>query len=200
MKEIGRPKGFKQPKEWRVQRGVEQRKYLENNPKMKNRLGEATKGKTWEIFFGVKLAKKKRENLINRNKLGQSKKTRLKLSQLHKRLWKDPKYAINFFKKLARKPNKDELYLNNILKNYFPNEWKYVGDGKIWIDGRNPDFINNNGKKIVIEYNGFRLKHTKEYDRKKTLHYKKYGFKTINIYPKELKNEKELVDRIKMVI
>ena len=52
-------------------------------------------------------------------------------------------------------PTNDEKYLDAILQLNFPHEWKYVGDGNFWIEGRNPDFVNCNGKKIVIEYNGF---------------------------------------------
>jgi len=115
----------------------------------------------------------------------ESEATKEKQRQIKKEAWKDPIYARRLSIAIGRKPNQDELYIDAILQLNFPAEWKYVGDGKFWIEGRNPDFVNVNGKKIVIEYNGF-YRHTQEKDEAKTQHYAKYGFKTVNLYPKDL--------------
>jgi len=128
-----------------------------------------------------------------------------KMAIIHNEQWKNPEYAKRIRKAQGAKPNRDELYLDAILQLNFPNEWKYVGDGEIWIDGKNPDFINCNGTKIVIGYNGFKGKtkegqafgHTPEKDQAKTVHYAKYGFKTLNICPIGLKDEKELAEKIR---
>jgi hypothetical protein len=124
-----------------------------------------------------------------------------KMSQKKKDSWRNPLYAKKQSITIGRKPNQDELYVDAILQLDFPNEWKYVGDGKFWIEGKNPDFVNVNGKKIVIEYNGFRaidrtgkiFGHTEEKDQAKTYHYAKYGFKTINLYRKDLNNLEEIL-------
>lgn len=86
------------------------------------------------------------------------------------------------------KPSNPERYLDAILQLNFPHEWRYTGDGKILIEGKNPDFVNINGRKILIEYNGF-YTHTPEKDKQKTEHYAKYGWTTINLYPIDLKEE-----------
>ena len=154
----------------------------------------SNKGKHWKV------SKEGRKNLSKGHEgLRHSVETinRMKISA--RQVWSNPEYAESRFRKLGIKPNQDELYLDAILQLNFPKEWKYVGDGKVWIEGKNPDFINCNGKKIVIEYNGYKGhgQHTLEKDQAKTEHYAKYGFKTINIYPKELKNESLLVETIK---
>ena len=66
----------------------------------------------------------------------------------------------------------------------------------MWIEGKNPDFINCNGKKEIIEYNGH-WKHTKEKDDAKVEIYKKYGYRTLNLYPLDLKNVAVLIDKIR---
>ena len=115
--------------------------------------------------------------------------------QKHKGLWQNEEYAREMGRKFTVKPSTSEKYLLTFLDRRFPHEWKYVGDFKFWIEGRNPDFINVNGKKAVIEYNGH-WKHTKEKDQAKAEHYAKYGFKTLNLYPPDLKSETKLEETI----
>ena len=50
--------------------------------------------------------------------------------------------------------NKAEKYLELILENLYPGEWKFVGDGQVRISGKCPDFININGEKKIIELFG----------------------------------------------
>jgi len=54
----------------------------------------------------------------------------------------------SFMARLAR-PNKKEVILGEILA---PQGFGYVGDGILWIDGFNPDFINENTKTIIELY------------------------------------------------
>ena len=44
-------------------------------------------------------------------------------------------------------PNKPEKLLRRLLNKCLPNEYKFVGNGKVILGGFNPDFINVNGKK-----------------------------------------------------
>ena len=87
-----------------------------------------------------------------------------RMSEARKKLWKDPEYARNVFRAVNRRPNETELRLLDILDKHFPNEWKYVGDGRDeenWFGGRNPDFINVNGEKygfdclVIWEYDAW---------------------------------------------
>jgi len=102
---------------------------------------------------------------------------------------------------LQLKPNQHEKYLDAILQLNFPKQWKYTGDWSFWVEGKNPDFVNCNGKKLVIEYYGFSIPklnkgHNVLKDQLKTEHYSKYGFKTLNLYPQDLSQENTLIEKI----
>ena len=139
----------------------------------------------------------KKMSLIHRRGISNSRKgkkipetIKLKMSNSHKKLWRNPAYARKRMSKFGKHPNDIERWLDAFLQLHFPKEWKYVGDGKVWIEGKNPDFINCNGKKIVLEYNGY-YKHWRfgtEKDEEKTRHYAQYGYSTINLYPDDLKD------------
>jgi hypothetical protein len=51
-------------------------------------------------------------------------------------------------------PNKPESIILSILEQLYPNEYRFVGDGKVVIAGKIPDFININGQKKIIELFG----------------------------------------------
>ena len=99
----------------------------------------------------------------------------------------------------TRTPNKDELKLNKILKTNWPKEWKFVGDGKVWIQGKNPDFININGKKLIIELFGNRWHEEKEADERKKI-FAKYGYQTFILWDYELKNKKKTTQMLENFI
>lgn len=105
--------------------------------------------------------------------------------------WKKEGYGENIFKKLKVRPSKPEKKLIGLFKERYDNYWEYVGDGKLWIDGKNPDFVHKESGKVVkvIEYNGYSLTHTPERDKAKTKHYKRKGIGVLNIYPKELRDD-----------
>lgn len=85
----------------------------------------------------------------------------------------------------------EKIFLSFIEEYNLP--YKYVGDGKFWIEDINPDFINCNGEKIAIEIfgdywhkqmKGLKWERTEE-GRKYIL--KKYGWKGIVIWESEIK-------------
>jgi len=94
---------------------------------------------------------------------------------------------------------KPEIKLENILSKTLPNEYKYTGNGKVMIESFNPDFINCNGQKKIIEVFG-RYWHTlpknKRRDFLRFRIYKKYGYKTLVIWDDELKN----IDKVEQTI
>ena len=109
------------------------------------------------------------------------------------------KIKNNIFKH-NRKPNKPENKLIKLLNTVLPKEYKYVGDGKIRIDTFNPDFINCNGQKKIIELYGDYW-HNKpdelERNKRRIKVYKKYGYETLVIWEKELKDLDKLKAKIK---
>ncbi len=114
-------------------------------------------------------------------------------------------------------PNKLELKISKILSK----KYKYVGDGKFWIERFNPDFINVNGKKIIeifgehwhanpnkykandIICRNKKAKDIWENDKQRLKTYKKYGYDTLIIWEHEINNiedeevKKELVSEFK---
>lgn len=101
--------------------------------------------------------------------------------------------------KFSIKPNKPETILINLLNVLFPNEYKYVGDFKFWIENFNPDFINCNGQKKIIEYFGNHWHTTPkriERDIKRLDTYKKYGYNTLIIRGDEIKDIENIKNRI----
>lgn len=101
------------------------------------------------------------------------------------------------------RPNKPETLLKNIIeKNKL--DYKYTGDGKFWIENFNPDFINCNGKKVILEVFGdywHNLDKIKIRDEKKLEVLKKYGWDRIILWEREIYSlsEQEIVNRIKGV-
>lgn len=95
------------------------------------------------------------------------------------------------------KPNYKELSLLDILNNIYPNEWKYVGDGSFIINGKNPDFINCNGKKLIIELFGEHW-HKPEDENIRINIFKEYGYNTLIIWAKELKYIEKLKEKLNL--
>lgn len=111
--------------------------------------------------------------------------------------WENEQYAKSVFKAQARRPTKPELKVEQLLHNLFPNEWKYVGDGQFILAGKCPDFINVNGKKLIIElYGDYWHKGQDPQDRINT--FKPYGYDTLVIWEKELKDMKNVIKRINL--
>ena len=86
--------------------------------------------------------------------------SRLKISEAAKRhgtfrkLAKNPEFQRRRMEGLHKRPNNPEKLLTSILDKEFPNEYKFTGDGSFIIDGLNPDFVNVNGQKKIIEVFG----------------------------------------------
>jgi very-short-patch-repair endonuclease len=98
-------------------------------------------------------------------------------------------------KGMVIRPNKPEKILSVLLNK----DYKYVGDGSFIINGFNPDFINCNGQKKIIELYGdywHNLPDYKERDKCRIKSYKKYGYKTLIIWEHELKNLRQLNNKL----
>lgn len=93
---------------------------------------------------------------------------------------------------LIKSPNKPETIVFNLLNSLFPSEWEFVGDGKVIIDGLNPDFININGQKLIIEVFGdyWHTQDLKPYrvNEGRADIYAYYGYKTLIIWEREIKD------------
>jgi len=84
-------------------------------------------------------------------------KNKKRLSDKRKKLWQDPIFRERTRKAqreaMNTKPTKPEKKFIEIIEKYnLP--YRYTGDGDVWIGNRNPDFIEVNGKKAVVEIFG----------------------------------------------
>ena len=116
-----------------------------------------------------------------------------------KNVWLDPIKRSNIIKGLKVKQNKPEKLLESLLNELFFNEYKFVGDFKFFIERYNPDFINCNGQKKIIELYGdywHNLKENKNKDVRRLKTYKKYGYKTLIVWESELRRLDVLKERL----
>lgn len=105
-----------------------------------------------------------------------------------------------------KEPNKKETYLLELLEEFFPNEWRYVGNGAVVIECLVPDYININNKKLLIELFGdywHRRDCTKPYssEEERSSIYKKYGYRMLVIWERELKlSKEEIAEKVRRFI
>ncbi len=159
-----------------------------SNPETIKKMQEATA----RIWSDPEFRRKNREA---RSRVAMLPEVRQNNSNAAKRRWKNPEYVRKQMRSRGVRPNKPEMELNSLLQDIYPNEWKYVGDGQVIIDGKCPDFININGKKQIIELFGdYWHKGKKPEDRVKI--FKPYGYETMVIWEKELNDIEGTKSRI----
>jgi len=132
----------------------------------------------------------------------------LKDSKIRQEYYKSKKFrqtcvkgAINARKKAQISPNQVESKFQQLCKKY-KLPYKFVGDGEFWLGNppKNPDFLNTNGKKEVIEIHGvyWHLIKPKKQNPKLTRkvvenidekHFLKYGFDCKIIWEDEFDKE-----------
>jgi len=140
---------------------------------------------------------------VARKKRVTKKETIEKMSVTHKELWKDPEYRDSTVKAallgLRIHPNRPETALLALLEEVSPNEWEFVGDGQLVIGGKNPDFFNTNGEKLLAELYGTYW-HRGENPQDRIDLFKKYGFHTIIVWEHELKTPEKVLGKIRKFI
>lgn len=138
------------------------------------------------LVYGKPRTEKTKEN-ISKSLMGKplSIEHKIKISEKIKQYWKDPEYAKKHL--VFNSPNKQEKKLLGILDNLYPGEWKFVGDGKMIIDGKCPDFINVNGQKKIIELYGERW-HQDHNPKDRINVFKPFGYDTLVVWVHELRN------------
>ncbi len=103
------------------------------------------------------------------------------------------------------KPNKPEIFLNNLIKkNNLP--FNYTGNGAIWFKGLNhsfnPDFLSKNPRHIIEVFGDYwhNLPGVQKKDKERLKTYKKYGYKSLVVWQHELKNPDQVINKINKFI
>ena len=150
--------------------------------------------------MGRYFSKETRRKLSNFNKGKQhSEKTKQILSENSFKNWENPLYIEKYRNGLNLKPNKPETFLLNLLNDLYPNEWKYTGDFSFTINGKCPDFTNVNGQKQLIELFGDYW-HKDDNPQDRVGIFKEFGWNTLVIWEKELKDIGKVIERIRIYI
>ena len=152
------------------------------NPELRKRLSE-TRKKQGNFRSGVKLSNATKELMRIRGK----------------ERFMNPEYIKKFRKGLRIRPTEPEKFIMEILQKHFPNEWKYTGDFSFWIENKNPDFINVNGLKAIIEFDGdywHSLPKMQLKDKERNEIYARYGYKVLMLKYADIKDEEILINKI----
>jgi len=117
-------------------------------------------------------------------------------SDLMKKRYQDPEYVKKMAKAWNIKPNKPETIILNLLNKLYPGEWKYTGDFSFIVNGKNPDFVNCNGQKKVIEFNGTYW-HQNDIPGEREKIFAEFGYDTLIIWDTEMKDMDSVIKKIK---
>jgi G:T-mismatch repair DNA endonuclease (very short patch repair protein) len=178
-------KGLTKETDERVRRYAKKKRGIKR-PDMKKLIPLLRKGKSFEEIVGKEKAEKWKKSY----------------SKSRKKSWQNIKYRNRQVKLALRglqvKPNKPEKIMMQIIKeNKFP--FNYVGDGKIIIDGFNPDFLSKNPKHIIEVFGDYwhRRKEAIERDKQKLRVYTSLGYKTLIVWEYELKEPQKVAEKIR---
>jgi hypothetical protein len=170
--------------------GNKSRTGLANSPEARAKIGEAHTGKV----HTEKWRKNQSLGLLGKPKSAEHK-AKLREARINPETFDAWNKAC--LKASHVKPNGKEIFMMGLLNSLFPDQYKYVGDGEVIIGGKNPDFININGQKKVIEYYGDRW-HQGDNPQDRIDIFAQYGFDCLIIWGSELKNMDRVAKRLKI--
>lgn len=194
---------------WGEEKGREIANKISKAKKEKYAFGETvsqSKGKTKKNDEGCR---KRSKALTGKPKSEEHKKN---LSKSRRILFKDPIFVQKMIKVWNIKPNKPEKLIYSLLNHILPKEYVINVKGNKLIIGRKiPDFVNINGKKKLIEFNGCwnhscpicfpdggrngRIEGLKETEKRVAL-FKSLGWDTLVIWEHEMKDINIVVNKI----
>jgi very-short-patch-repair endonuclease len=120
-------------------------------------------------------------------------------SEVLKSRYQDPAYIEKMRKAWNIKPNKAEERMLELLNNLYPGEWKYTGDFSFTINGKCPDFVNCNGKKLIIEYFGDHW-HQGHDPEERAATFRPFGYETLVIWGHETKDLTSIINKIRSFV
>jgi len=131
----------------------------------------------------------------------------VRMREMAVRAWQNPEFRERGLRNLIGasrvRPTGIERRMRTLLDARFPGEWKYVGNGEVIIGNKNPDFVNINGRKAVIEVFGDYW-HSEEktgvpldqHAADRITHFAKYGFNCLVIWEHEMHNKSAVLEKV----
>jgi len=184
--------GHKIPKVW-----------IESMRQKKIGISSKKQNKTYEELYGFEKAEQIKRQLSEKHKNKRLSEAHKKaISDAHKRNFEDENFKHQWASRFHRKPGPAEGKMIELISSSgLP--FKYVGDYKLWIGNKNPDFIRTQGKNQVIELFGEYWHQTKSSLKQHQTaegtveHYKGAGFNCLIIWSRELRNPQQVLQKIK---
>jgi hypothetical protein len=169
------------------------RKGIVFSEETRKKIGLKNKGKFVSEETRKKLGLKSKGRIV-------SEETKLKMSQIQKIHWANEDFAKSSLDKLFKsrtngtRINKAEQKVLDLLNILYPNEWKFVGCGDLFINGKCPDFVNIDNNQIIELFGEYWHKNHNPEDRIKV--FEPFGYKTLVVWYKELKHIDKLKEKI----
>lgn len=175
-----------------------------------NLLG-CTYGSVYRAFkrFGIPRRSKDEATKMALNKPEVKEKLKKHIRSLLSTQEKKAEWLMHILKNvgMGKGPTKPEKKLMEILNKAFPGEWVYNGncEAGVVIGGLIPDFVNVNGKKIVIEVFGEYwhkrddIPYFQTAEGRKRI-FRKYGWETIIFWEDEIYDEERVISKVREVL
>jgi len=131
--------------------------------------------------------------------------------------WQNPEVMKKYWESLRRKPNVEELHVDEVIQEHFPQEFEYNGGYElgIAIERKVPDWVHINGDKRLIEYNGCffhscekcgyemmrngrTAESIRQRDKRKLEVFSKHGFQTLVIWGHDA--DEEIIDKVRAFV
>ncbi len=168
---------------------------------------EETKKKISLAFKGKPLLEETKRKMSESHRGNRiSKETKIKISKKQKLIWQNKEYSETqhklLLKSLFKRPTSLEKRMIEIIHRCnLP--YRYTGDGDVILGGKNPDFVNNDGKKICID-----VRHTaicenihkqtfEEYKKQREEHFAKYEWECLVFSEKDLEDEESIIKKMR---
>ena len=169
------------------------KKLVENHasrgPNAKERNVKISKSKTGKLRPDIEGDKNPAKRLEVRKKIA------LAVGPITEQHWQDPEFIRKQVRARSKPKNKFETKVENILNGLYPGEYEFVGDGKFFIGTKNPDFVNVNGQKKIIEAYG-EYWHKSEEEQQRINLFAQQGYQTLIIWDYELKDMDKLRTKV----
>jgi len=126
----------------------------------------------------------------------QTPEARAKISKSSKNLWKDEEFVRRVMKSKSVSPNKLEISAGKLFKRILPepNGYLYVGDGKLIVNGKCPDFVHVR-KRLLIEIFGSHWHEPEEIPIRRA-HFEEFGYRVLFLWDYEFKDKEKVMRKV----